>query len=46
MEMRPEKWVGYVEPCGHGENFRLYPKSTEKTLKGVKQMNDMIGVLF
>lgn len=46
MEMRPEKWVGYVEPCGPGENFRLYPKSTEKMLKGVKQMNDMIGVLF
>lgn len=45
METRPEKWVGYVEPCGHGENFRLYLKSTEKTLKGVKQMNAMIRVL-
>lgn len=46
METRPEKWVGYIEPCGHGENFRLYPKRTEMMLKGVKQMNDKMGVLF
>lgn len=34
--------AGPREPCASVENFRLYPKSKEKTLKGLKQMNDMI----
>lgn len=30
-----------MEPCGHAENLRLYPKSKVKPIEGFMQINDM-----